>query len=52
MWPIWDELKKRRAFREVWIGYLLGGAFFPTGALSNQWERQMVFNPAGHLYLR
>lgn len=28
MWPIWDELKKRRAFREVWIGYLLGGAFF------------------------
>lgn len=28
MWPIWDELKKHRAFREVWIGYLLGGAFF------------------------
>lgn len=28
MWSIKDELRKHRAFREVWAGYLLGAAYF------------------------
>lgn len=28
MWSIRDELRKHRAFREVWVGYLLGAAYF------------------------
>lgn len=27
MWPVRDEWRKHRAFREVWAGYLLGGAY-------------------------
>lgn len=27
MWPILDEIRKHRAFREVWVGYLLGAAY-------------------------
>lgn len=27
MWPIRDELRKHRAFREAWVGYLLGAAY-------------------------
>ncbi len=27
MWSIRDEWKKHRAFREVWVGYLLGAAY-------------------------
>jgi len=28
MWSIRDELRKHRAFREVWAGYLLGAGYF------------------------
>lgn len=35
MWSICDELKKQQAFREVWVGYLLGGAFFLLGLWQN-----------------
>lgn len=31
MWPICDGLKKHQAFREVWVAYLMGGAFFLLG---------------------
>lgn len=47
MWPICDELRKHRAFREVWVGYLLGGAYLLLGvwndSVSNCVERWWYF---------
>ena len=33
-WLISDEARKHRAFREVWVAYLLGGLYLLLGSYS------------------
>ena len=40
-WLISDEARKHRAFREVWVAYLLGGSVSAAGAIHRNFGTEL-----------
>lgn len=55
-WLISDEARKHRAFREVWVAYLLGGLYLLLGYTQKSRNRitarSMMHSKSGCLFSR
>ena len=55
-WLISDEARKHRAFREVWVAYLLGGLYLLLGLYTDiseqNYRRSMMHSKTGILFSR
>ena len=45
-WLISDEARKHRAFREVWVAYLLGGLYLASSDMSHVIQTPPLLNIA------